>query len=332
MSRDLGGVEAIQELLPEWLVVVLAVVTQLGDVWLLALVLATAYWRWPSTQDDVAMVGGLFLAGLGAYRALKELLRLPRPDAPPLDVEVLPWGIDWLYAATASASGYGFPSGHATNATVVYVGLALVLPIGTRTQRLAVAAGLVALVGVSRVVLGVHYVVDIVVGAALGLVVVTVGVSRLPRLARDRGTPVFVLAVATTAVYLAVDAPDDRAWLMAAAALGLLGGWQLVVLARYLVAVERPSAFARPLVGRGALALATLGPLALAASTYPLAGEVAFGRAGAVGLGAALALVVPIARYSPRVRRGVAAVRFWLASLWRAARSGWRWLWCRIGR
>lgn len=321
VSRGIGGVEVAQDLLPEWLVVLIAVLTQLGDVWFLGLVLILLYWSQPTAQDSIAMVGGLFLAGLGTYRALKEVLRLPRPDQPPLDPELLPRGVRWLYESTAEAAGYGFPSGHATNTTVVYIGLAVVLPVGTLRQRLAAAIGLITIVGVSRVVLGVHFVVDIVVGVVLGLVVIGLGLRYLPRLSRDRGTPVFALAVLTTAAYLAVDIDDPRAWLMVGAALGLLGGWQLVVLARYLVVVERPSAFARPLVARGILAVATLGPLVLALDWFPLFGGPPYGQAGAMGLGAAVALIVPIARHSPRVRRVLGVGRFWVYAGVEAVRS-----------
>lgn len=326
MSRGIGGVDAIQELIPDWLAVIIAVVTQLGDVWFLVLVLSLVYWSQRRVQDDVAMVGGLFVAGLGTYRAMKEVLKLPRPDEPPLDPDLLPWGIEQLWALTAEASGYGFPSGHATNATVVYVGLAVVLPIGTRRQRLGVAAGLVSVVGVSRVVLGVHYVVDIVAGAALGLAIVGAGLRVLPGLARDRGTPVFALAVATTAVYAAVAPADFRALTLGGIALGLLGGWQLVVMARYLVTVDRPSVFARHLAVRGAIAIFALAPLFVALDWFSLLGGEPYARAGAAGLGAVCVLLVPLARYSPRVRRVLGVGRFYLAAAYRAIRSvGRRW-------
>ena len=70
-----------------------------------------------------------------------------------------------------------FPSGHATNATAVYLTLGLVLAVFVFRRplsRIAVVAGaasLAAAVGASRLVLGVHWPSDVLAGWALGTVV-----------------------------------------------------------------------------------------------------------------------------------------------------------------
>ena len=63
-----------------------------------------------------------------------------------------------------------FPSGHANSSMVFFLTLALALTADTRWQRTAVigAIGLSILVGVSRVMLGVHWPSDVVGGWALG--------------------------------------------------------------------------------------------------------------------------------------------------------------------
>ena len=70
-------------------------------------------------------------------------------------------------------SGYSYPSGHSLAATVLYLTIAIVAGRqlrATATKALLVAAAcvLIAMVGVSRVYLGVHYPSDVVGGIALG--------------------------------------------------------------------------------------------------------------------------------------------------------------------
>ncbi len=88
-------------------------------------------------------------------------------DRPPIEVP----------AATVTLAS--FPSGHATNGAAfgVAAGLTLALTIARHrwSKWLVVAAGLLfaALVGVSRLVLGVHWLSDVVAGWALGSAVAT---------------------------------------------------------------------------------------------------------------------------------------------------------------
>lgn len=72
----------------------------------------------------------------------------------------------------ASARGLSFPSGHAMNSVVVLGALLMVfLPaVRPRWRRPVVAGtvGLILLIGFTRLVLGVHYVTDVVAGFLLG--------------------------------------------------------------------------------------------------------------------------------------------------------------------
>jgi undecaprenyl-diphosphatase len=64
-----------------------------------------------------------------------------------------------------------FPSGHATNAIVAYFALALLLFEDPHKRRVAVACTLVValLIGLSRLVLGVHWPSDVIAGWSFGL-------------------------------------------------------------------------------------------------------------------------------------------------------------------
>jgi len=70
-----------------------------------------------------------------------------------------------------NAYDLSFPSGHSANAMMVYVTLAVTLVEDPRRQRfwLLGAFGLALLVGLSRVMLGVHWPSDVVAGWSFGL-------------------------------------------------------------------------------------------------------------------------------------------------------------------
>ncbi len=73
----------------------------------------------------------------------------------------------------AHGNGNSFPSGHSLSSIVCYGALLLVfLPAARGRWRRALAAGivtLVALIGISRILLGVHYISDVLGGWALGI-------------------------------------------------------------------------------------------------------------------------------------------------------------------
>lgn len=172
--RGIGAIELVREILPEGAVSVFRLVTHLGDVGLFFVLLSVLYWSsnhdwvWARSGDERggfdrgAYVLGLALGGLALGLLLKTVFALPRPPAS-LQVTL--------------ADGYGFPSGHAVGSTVVWGLLAATLGVGTRRQRTGIAAVVVALVALSRVVLGVHFAVDVIVGVAVGLAYLAVAMQ-----------------------------------------------------------------------------------------------------------------------------------------------------------
>jgi membrane-associated phospholipid phosphatase len=221
--RDLGLVDALAGL-PDPVVAAFAVVTLLADPLVLFGGLALWYWRAPAlgrSRETVAATVALGLAGLGLALAAKAVFGLARPPG-------------------AGAVGPGFPSGHALGATAVYGGAAaLWAPLDRR--RLAGAALVVAAVALSRLVLGVHYLVDTVAGVAGGTAlvaaVVAAGGARRPGRA-------FALAAGLAAVALALVRPAATADAAAGlgGALGGLVGWRAVAADAAPVAVSAPVA------------------------------------------------------------------------------------------
>lgn len=89
------------------------------------------------------------LGGWALSTILKLIVARPRPD---------------LIPALDHVSTYSFPSGHAWNGMVVFGAIALVAPPGARRWALAGAGLLILMIGLSRVVLGVHWPSDVVAG------------------------------------------------------------------------------------------------------------------------------------------------------------------------
>lgn len=144
----------IQALLPE-ATSLYAALTLLGGPTFATFLLAVLYWTTDRRRATATVVAYGF-TGYAAVLALKAWLALPRPP------EAM---------ALVAETGYGFPSGHAAAATIVYGGLAL--EYGWRDRpRLVAVGGLVAAVSLTRVLLGVHYLGDVLAGVALGLVVI----------------------------------------------------------------------------------------------------------------------------------------------------------------
>jgi len=212
----------------EWLLVVLfGVLTQLGDVWFLFAVSGVLYVggeyvpRWGVTRQRGLFVVSLLLAYVALIGLLKHVFLLPRPPGAgePPALEFAPPVLAAILENATTADGPGFPSGHALGTTMVWGGLALVLDRWTARARFGVAGAVVAAVSLSRLVLGVHYLVDVLVGVALGAVALGLlyGLS-------DRGTDpgrVFGTAVAAGVAGLFVHVTVDSA----AAIGGAVGGW-----------------------------------------------------------------------------------------------------------
>ncbi|WP_423743854.1 phosphatase PAP2 family protein (plasmid) [Haladaptatus sp. SPP-AMP-3] len=168
MSRGWGVVQFLHRTLPHWVQEAFSVVTQLGDAWLFFLLGALLYW-YSDDRDTFGFLIGATLGALSLTLALKGFFALARPPDAVRFVE---------------ATGYGFPSGHAIGSTVFWFLLALSLDRWSRGKRFAAAGAMVAVVCLSRLVLGVHFAVDVVAGVAVGvayLAVVVWGLNRRPR-------------------------------------------------------------------------------------------------------------------------------------------------------
>ncbi|SIR97375.1 phosphatase PAP2 family protein [Natronorubrum thiooxidans] len=152
-------------------------ITELGGVTALMGILALLFW-WGDRRQS-ALVISYAIAGLAVMLALKTVLALPRPPEDAM-----------LVALEDEREGYGFPSGHAFAATVVYGGLLSMSDRAREPWTVAGVGALVVAISLSRVVIGVHYLGDVIVGMLLGVGFV-VAMNRL-----TRGVPAVGFAVA----------------------------------------------------------------------------------------------------------------------------------------
>ena len=244
MDRSIGVVEAIRTLVPDSFVSVFALVTLLGDAAVLLAVTFTYYWYSAGslasgTRDGFALdrrrsafVVACALGALSLTTGLKAVFALPRPSVAVLDPQAFatfPFAdlVRTFAESATSASGYGFPSGHAIGTTVVYGGLALVAGIGTRRARWAVAGTAIALVSHSRVVLGVHYFVDVLVGIAVGLAFLA-GMSRAGRSVDVRRAFWLAVCLGAFAVLASIGDMSGDAVTLLGVSVGAAGTWALV--------------------------------------------------------------------------------------------------------
>ncbi|RQH01280.1 phosphatase PAP2 family protein [Natrarchaeobius oligotrophus] len=258
----------------EYAELVLAV-TELGGTTVPMVLLAVLFWL--SSRRRTALVISYAVAGVAFLLAIKAALALPRP---PESALLVPLSVD----------GYGFPSGHAFAAVVVYGGLCFAFERTQDRRWLAAIGAIVVLVSLSRVILGVHYLGDVLAGAVLG-VAFLLAANRLIRGDPEIG---FAVAVALAAPAVVVTGGVDDALLALG---GGLGG-----LAATLSVDGFPETPSRTegalLVAVGLAGLAAIRTAADAVTVAPI-------QVGAYAVLVAWVLFVPVgaARLSPAMRR-----------------------------
>lgn len=135
-------------------------VTTLGEETAFLVIGLVVFWCVSKRLGYYLMTVGL--AGTVASQWLKILCRIPRPWVRNPNFTI-------LEQAREAAGGYSFPSGHTQSAVGTFGSLA----VGTKTKWLrAVCITLGVLVGLSRMYIGVHTPEDVLVGAALSVVLI----------------------------------------------------------------------------------------------------------------------------------------------------------------
>jgi len=159
------------------------VVSEFGSPLVLALAaIAAAVWLWMRGLRLGLALAPSIAFGIAATfaTAMKTIVGRHRP---PLSLHLV------------TENNASFPSGHATDSTAFFVALALISALFvlrrpvTRSVVVFGSGLLAGAVGISRLILGVHWPTDVVAGWALGLtvaLVVTIAASLLALIERDR--------------------------------------------------------------------------------------------------------------------------------------------------
>ena len=149
---------------PSWLILFMQGASWIGGGlprWGIVILLCALVWHWCGPRCAVALAGASLLSNL-ASSLLKKGFAVERPDiVPHLDHQ----------------TSFSYPSGHATNAAVVYLLLAWLAPPRWRHAAWTLAGVMIVLNGVSRMMLGVHWASDIVGGTLLGATFALLGAA-----------------------------------------------------------------------------------------------------------------------------------------------------------
>jgi undecaprenyl-diphosphatase len=155
------------------LLVAARILTALGEpTVLIGASLVCALWLWRAGRGRLGLVLlAIAMLGRGLSEAQKYWIARARPDLEPHLVVV---------------KTQSFPSGHATSSMIFYLALALALTSRTRWARPAAAFAITLslLIGISRVMLGVHWPSDVIGGWAFGMLWVLLTLRPAERLLR----------------------------------------------------------------------------------------------------------------------------------------------------
>lgn len=216
MSRSLGVTETLRETLPEWTVPVFEALSLPGELLVIVPVLGLLYLADVNRSlrgtdgslcsDRTAFVIATVFGGLALVVLLKAAFAFPRPPAA-------------LHAVTPSE--YGFPSGHVMAATVTWGAIGWWAMGGRLRRRCSVTGVVIALVGVSRLALGVHYLVDVLASVAFGVTYLAV----IAWITEGRPGRAFVVAIGIAAGAVLVSDGSGRSLLAFAGTVSAGIGW-----------------------------------------------------------------------------------------------------------
>jgi undecaprenyl-diphosphatase len=139
---------------PKWIRLWAIAATRLGDGWLWYLTgLAILLFGGPERLTAIASAGSAALIGVGVFTSLKKISGRKRP----CEIEPHCW------ATLLPPDQFSFPSGHTITAFAVALGMSAFYPMLAPFLIFSAVS-----IAVSRILLGMHFLSDVVVGAVIG--------------------------------------------------------------------------------------------------------------------------------------------------------------------
>ena len=137
-----------------------ATITHLGEETFFLLIAIVFFWCVNKREGYYILITGL--VGTVVNQMAKLIFRIPRPWVLDKDFNI-------IESAREEATGYSFPSGHTQNVAGTYGAIAAYKP---KKWKTALCVTVIALVAFSRMYLGVHTPLDVIVSLLVGLALV----------------------------------------------------------------------------------------------------------------------------------------------------------------
>ena len=161
----IGIVQYIQDILG-WAAPFFRVITELGSELFYITIILAGYWAY-NKRHTIAAAAALIVSLLTCYW-LKVIIANPRPD------------ISYWYDGYGDVN-FSTPSGHAQNSTVFFGWISIK---AKRIYLSVISVILIFLIGISRVVLGVHYLEDVILGWGVGILLLIILVYLEPHVTK----------------------------------------------------------------------------------------------------------------------------------------------------
>lgn len=196
----MGILYALENVRTPWADAFFSAVTYCGHELAFIALAMVVYWCVSKKYGCYLMAAGLLGTALNQF--LKILCCVPRPWVRDPNFTI-------VESARAAATGYSFPSGHTQNAAGIIGGVARF----TRKKALRIICiVLVALVGFSRLYLGVHYPSDVGFGLICGVILVFALYPMFDHFENKPKPAVILFGVTTVLSFAAALFVDLRTW------------------------------------------------------------------------------------------------------------------------